>query len=570
MVYNYKAFFGNRPATPATPSPFYQLDWPLVARARLTLKSDAPSSEPPAAAAVVQAPFNQDLWESPTRLQQSLKSDTYYGSFPLYSPNPATPFGQDLWENAAPGKARATGEVAGTYNSLLTPNPVAPFNQYEWRAPARVSLSLKSDSYWGSFPLYSPNPSAPFGQDLWENATKAAPKAVGEAVGGDAPLLTPNPAQPFSVIDWSRSLVVKTAKVDDVTNLLPVQTVVVVLAPFSQAEWPGVAKKPNAVASQVYAGPASLVTPNPSAPFSQEIWDSATRGWPKAGGEATAGILGLLSPNPARPFIQVDWPGLPGVKKAKADDPANLLPVQTVVVVFAPFSQNEWSGAAKRPNTVVSEVYASATALLFPNPSRPFSQGIWDRATKAYPKAVDEPPGSNVSIFFQSLAVQPFSQSDWPNPVGGFALKNGTWINVGLTDGGVIPPEPPEPPVEPPRNDPAGIQSAAWKPRKKVNYRSYRFLSDKEIEQLTGAEIREAARELRADVRKDPLAEEVEKEVAALARMAAVLSDIDRLEASVAELTRAIDFAAEQKLKAEAEQERQDAEDEEIAIHLLS
>lgn len=132
--------------------------------------------------------------------------------------------------------------------------------------------------------------------------------------------------------------------------------------------------------------------------------------------------------------------------------------------------------------------------------------------------------------------------------------------------------EPPEPPVIVPEvhYDPAGIKSGVWKPRKAKAYRSYRFLKKEEIEQLTGTEIRQAARDLREDVRDNPLAEEVAKEAAALARMADALADIDRLEASVAELTRAIEFAAEQKAKAEADAAQQEQDDDDAATLLLS
>lgn len=477
----------------------------------------------------VASPFEQSLWESPAPTRASLRSEASYRVLALYAPNPDRPFSQTIWDSATPGRARATGEADGTTNPLLTPNPASPFTQYEWRLTARVQLSLKSESYWGAFPLYSPNPSAPFNQEIWDSAAKTPPKAVGEAVAGDAAVLTPNPAQPFSPVDSLRASLVQKAKGDDFANLLPVQTVVVTVAPFTQTDWPNSGKKPSLTA------------------------DSYTR------------LSALLTPNPAQPFGLLDWSRTHVVYKAKVDDFANLLPVQTVVVVLAPFAQEDWPSVAKRPNVAASDVYAGPATLLAPNPSRPFSQGLWDRATRGYPKAANEPAASNVSIFFASLAAPPFSQSDWPNPVNGFATKNGTWINFGLTDGGT-PAEPPvEPPVEPPRNDPAGIRSRTWKPGKKTAYRSYRFYSKQEIEELTGPEIRQAARDLRADVRNDPLAEEVEKEAAALARMVDVLATIDRLESSVAELSRAIEFATEQKAKAEAEAR----DDDDTATFLL-
>lgn len=492
--------------------PFVQHDWPPARRARPPLKSDAPSNEPPATP-VVQPPFAQQIWDNPTRTLKSLKSEALSG-------------------------------VA----SILTPNPATPFNQYEWRATARVQLSLKSDSYFGAFPLYSPNPTAPFNQLRWEGAAKPDARATGEALGGDTPLLTPNPEAPFNQDLWEGAAAARARATGDAfVNLLPVQTVVVVGNPFAQGEWYGAAKRASATEAGSYDVPSPIRTPNPEQPFGQDVWDSATRGRAKAEGEAVAGVNALLNPNPAQPFSQSDWLRLPGLQKAKVDDFVNLRPSQVVVVV-APFFQSEWVAAARRPDSLDAVSYPG-DALLFPNPSQPFSQGIWDSATKALPKAIGE-PNNSAPIFFQSNQ-QPFSQSDWPNPQG-FATRDGTWINNGLFDGGT-PPEPPQPdfpPHEtPPENNPVGIRSGTK--RRLPQYRTYRLLNDKEIRKLTGTEIREAARDLRNDVREDPLAPEVKKEVEALARIAAVLSDIDRLEKSVAVLTRAIEFAVEQRAKAQ-------------------
>jgi len=133
----------------------------------------------------------------------------------------------------------------------------------------------------------------------------------------------------------------------------------------------------------------------------------------------------------------------------------------------------------------------------------------------------------------------------------------------------VVPPDDFPPHPTPEGNDPAGIRSGVWKRGKGGPvYRSYRWFAKEEIRELSGTEIRQAARDLRADVRKDPLSEEVLREIESLARMVSVLADIDRLERSVAELTRAIEFAAEQRRK--ALQLAEDEEDEDISILLLS
>jgi len=192
---------------------------------------------------------------------------------PLLTPNPAQPFVQSLWESATLGKPKAIGEAFGTDNPLLNPNPSRPFNQYEWRIPAQIPIALKSDSYWGAFSLYSPNPAIPFRQNLWEGAAKAWPKAIGEAQGGDSPLLTPNPAQPFVQTDWNRVCVAGQAiKSDIYVNLLPIQSIVVVSAPFAQTDWPAAFLPRQKVEAKSETPSLSIYFPNPKAPFIQTDW----------------------------------------------------------------------------------------------------------------------------------------------------------------------------------------------------------------------------------------------------------------------------------------------------------
>jgi hypothetical protein len=331
----------------------------------------------------------------------------------LHFPNPTRPWVQSDWPRPTGlPKLKAVGEPIGRVSPLLTPNPTRPWSQYDWPAPARIPLSLKSDSYWGGPPLYYPNPPQPFRQNLWEGE-RPLPKAIGEALGGDAPLLTPNPGQPFTQADWPSLRATVRAKVDDFANLLPFQQVVTV-----------------------------------SAPFNQDLWDSTTRALPKVTGEVVGTLAPLLTPNPPSPFVQADWPSLaaarrpaipdtsnqgifvttaafnqpdwlqppPQRQKATVDTVVNLLPLQSgVVVVAAPFYQNDWPNAAKPWIRAVGEAASGGAPLLTPNPPQPFSQADWLRASFAQ-KAKGDDLTNLVPLYSVVVTVvAPFYQNLWDN-----------------------------------------------------------------------------------------------------------------------------------------------------------
>lgn len=284
---------------------------------------------------------------------------------------------------------------------------------------------------------------------------------------------------------------------------LPLNTVVEAL-PFGKTDWPNPRALPRPVDLSWVSSPHALQRPN------------------------------------IQPFNKSDWTVPPGqAPQSHSFTLAYSLPLNTVVPV--PFNQLSWPNPRDQQRNVV--------------------HSAWVYSAPPVPPVVEPPDTTNLPS-----TVTGWPAPAWPVPTILRILIGNSQIVLNPPEV-VIPPEPDFPPHLPPTDSGgAGIKSGVWKPGqqgKRANYRSYRFITEKEIEQLTGREIRQSARDLRADVRSDPLAEEVAKEIAALARIVDVLADADRLEASVAELSRAIEYA--RRARAEAE-----AEDEEISFLLLS
>lgn len=279
----------------------------------------------------------------------------------------------------------------------------------------------------------------------------------------------------------------------------------------------------------------------------------------------------LLAPPPpvALPPSNRDWP-IPRGYAWPADSKTWVQRAQLVQPSAKPFSNTDWPNVRIATSPSESRTWTQRAQQVVPPPT-PFNQFDWPN-----PKVAAYPSDLRNWVQRAQQVVpppKPFALSEWAPPRGPVTPVDArNWVQRAslalLLTPVVVPPEPPVVPVV--RNDAAGIKSGTWKPRGAQNTTSRRsgkwLLQEEEIKELTGPEIREAARELRADVRQDPLAEDVAKEAAALARMAEVLADIDRLEASVAELTRAIEFAAEQRAKAIAEAE----DDDDAATLLLS
>jgi hypothetical protein len=162
-------------------------------------------------------------------------------------------------------------------------------------------------------------------------------------------LLTPNPAQPFQQTLWPRpSDPIWKAKADDVTNLLPVQTVVVVAAPFYQNVWLNALTPKVKVNDTTPAVSLPLYSPNPVQPFSLFDWpSSAVTRKTAAVAETVELLLPIYSPNPSAPFVNSTDAASPrfAVQPVKSDIIVNLLPLQIIPVGPMPFSQADWPSA---------------------------------------------------------------------------------------------------------------------------------------------------------------------------------------------------------------------------------
>jgi hypothetical protein len=87
---------------------------------------------------------------------------------------------------------------------------------------------------------------------------------------------------------------------------------------------------------------------------------------------------------------------------------ANLVPLYTVVVTTAPFSQTDWPLPKKGLLDLPDTSWASSLTLLAP---KPFLQSDWQLPQKFRPDPPDVTYSESLAI---SFAGQPFVQSDWP------------------------------------------------------------------------------------------------------------------------------------------------------------
>ncbi len=240
------------------------------------------------------------------------------------------------------------------------------------------------------------------------------------------------------------------AKVDDITNLLTVQTVVSVAAPFNQELWENPASTSKSLKHEVSYRVLALYAPNPSSPFKQGLWESAAPPKAKAAtGEAIGGLSSLFTPNPAAPFgryNQYEWRS-PAPAKAKATGE----PVARIAALFTPnpsqpFRQSQWDSPTKILLKAVGEPLGGDNSLLTPNPSRPFRQHLWENSApqkkstqvdtvelllplysfRPFVNSTDvrtfarQAVKSDIIVNYLPLrattAASPFSMLDWPNP----------------------------------------------------------------------------------------------------------------------------------------------------------
>jgi hypothetical protein len=351
-------------------------------------------------------PWSQYDWPSAVRVPLSLKSDSYWGGSPLYYPNPPQPFVQSDWLRA-PALPKAIGEAVSGDAPLLTPNPARPYAQADWPS-IRSTLKAKVDDFVNLLPFQVVVAvSPPFQQNLWDNAARIAVKATGEGVSGNSPLLTPNPPAPFTQADWPSVVSKRPAAIIDTSA----QAILVTTAAFQQTEWfqappPLWKAKVDDLTNLV---PLYSVVVAVAPPFYQNLWDSAARIPPTATGEATTGNAPLLTPNPAQPFNQSDWLRAPFAVKVKTDEAINLLPLQSgaPIIVPAPFTQADWP-LPYRPNPASAggDPSLALLSLLYAVQPRPFVQTDWQ--TPRYSSA-----GSRSGAVGGQSATAPETNTDW-------------------------------------------------------------------------------------------------------------------------------------------------------------
>lgn len=282
---------------------------------------------------------------------------------------------------------------------------------------------------------------------------KPQPAAQAEYIVNLSVLFSPNPAMPFRQSDWTQISKIITAKVDDFINLVPLYSVVVVAAPFRQSDWlttqprPKVtdtsvapssslyfpnpaqpflqsewrltAKIPFSLKSDSYWGGSPLYQPNPAQPFNQKLWEAAAKAWPKIVDTSIEPSLSLYFPNPAVFVTEFDWTRIPPTTKAIVDDFVNLLPLRAIVVVAAPFYQNDWTIIVTPRPTVTDTSFVAPSPLYHPNPSRPFIQGDWFTIPLPRQK-INETSLSALPSLYYPNPVQPFAQNDWVAATLGF------------------------------------------------------------------------------------------------------------------------------------------------------
>lgn len=208
-----------------------------------------------------------------------------------------------------PKRPSLPSDVYAAPRALYAPNPTRPFIQSDWPSAVRARAPLKSDYTVNLLALLQPNPAQPFIQADWPSLRPSMPPQKSDAPANMRVLLSPNPAAPFVELEWRYPADPrKAALVDAVVNLAPIQTPVVVEAPFSQSAWPNAAARQKELKSDAPADMLALLQPNPSAPFSEAAWNLAAKQPRLVQVDTVVNLVPLQNPPVVGdPFVQLDW-----------------------------------------------------------------------------------------------------------------------------------------------------------------------------------------------------------------------------------------------------------------------
>lgn len=130
------------------------------------------------------------------------------------------------------------------------------------------------------------------------------------------------------------------AQLEYIVNLLPLNATPVVAAPFTEYDWPLIARAKPFIDSETYSWSYSLYQPNPSTSFHYDLWENPASPKAYAIGESYGILNPVLTPNPARPFKQDEWHGAALTRWKATGEVFSLLDV--LLTQDVPFHLNDW------------------------------------------------------------------------------------------------------------------------------------------------------------------------------------------------------------------------------------
>jgi hypothetical protein len=245
--------------------PFNQDDWPSANPPIRSVVADAILNTSVSLVRPIGTPFNQDDWSTVAPILRPVVVHHHRQQLgPIVFPSAAL----TDWPNpAAPRSLRILEPIR---NGNVLPVPVvgtSPFNQDDWGLPARLRLQPTTSIFY-----YLQDQTAPS----------------------------------FIQFDWPKAPRLPSIPAEQVANRLVLPTVVVVLPPFNQDDWPNASTRQIAKIVDPYNRNV-LLPPAVGQPGHQYDWP-LPQGARSLQGSHTVNDLGILSVPVAHPVLPIDWP----------------------------------------------------------------------------------------------------------------------------------------------------------------------------------------------------------------------------------------------------------------------
>jgi hypothetical protein len=246
-----------------------------------------------------QPPFNQDDWPSTTPPIRSVVADAILNTSVLLLRPVGTPFNADDWSTVAP---QPRPVVVHHLRQQLNPSVTLPFSEQQWAKPAALPPLVVTEPIRNRLPLPVSAVVPPFNQDDWGLPARLRLQPTTSIFY----YLQDQTSPAFIQFDWPKAPRLPSIPAEQVANRLVLPTVVVVLPPFNQDDWPNASTRQIAKIVDPYNRNV-LLPPAIGQPGHQLDWP-LPQGARSLQGSHTVNDLGILSVPVAHPVLPIDWP----------------------------------------------------------------------------------------------------------------------------------------------------------------------------------------------------------------------------------------------------------------------